>query len=86
VASDFFNPQMLGRCPSCDDAVYRVDERWEVTREGESHPPMGTSVHYHKDCAPFGATSIPDEIEKQAGRRQRGAEMRQKLAEGPDAE
>jgi len=84
--TDLVNPDRLGRCPDCGDAVHQGDERWEITREGDDHPPMGTTVHYHDGCAPFGATSIPDEIEKATSRRQRSAEMRQKLVEGPDAE
>jgi len=60
--------------------------RWEITREGDDHPPTGTSVHYHAGCAPFGATSIPDEIEREQARKQAGEAMRRDLAEGFDAE
>ena len=86
MGSDLINADRLGRCPDCGDAVHRNDERWEITREGDDHPPMGTSVHYHAGCAPFGATSIPDEIEREQARKQAGEAMRRDLAEGFDAE
>lgn len=80
-----FDPTKLGRCPGCGDAVYRDDDHWEVTRKGEEDPSWGTSLHYHDDCAPFGATSIPGKIENERRRQKRGAEMRAELAGGRDA-
>ncbi|GGO03792.1 hypothetical protein [Haloarcula pellucida] len=81
---DLLDPDRLGRCPDCGDDVYRDDERWEITRDGDDQPPTGTTVRYHEGCAPFGATHIPDEIEKEQRSRKRGAEMRRELAEGID--
>lgn len=80
------NPDRLGHCPDCGDAVHRDDERYEITRDGDGESPTGTTIHYHEGCAPFGATSIPDEIEKAQRNRKRGAEMRRTLLEDSDAE
>jgi len=79
------DPDRLGRCPSCKETVRREDEHYEVTRNGEDHPLTGTSVFYHADCAPFGATSIADQVEKQQASRKRGSEMRAELANGGDS-
>jgi len=68
----------------CPNAVHRDDPHFEVCRDGDDEPPTGTSIYFHADCAPFGATSIEDEIEKERRSRKRGAEMRRKLAEGVD--
>jgi hypothetical protein len=95
VATDGGRPR-LGRTKPCaaSDCTDRIqvhaddpadiDAHYEVTRHGQrGDSPTGTSIYYHEECAPFGATNVPDQLDQRARERERGAEMRRELAAGP---
>jgi len=77
-------PNRLGFCPDCHEAVSRDDDHYRVTRDAEEEDLIsGTTIYYHAECAPFGATSIDDEIDKKNRAHERGQKMRSRLLEGP---
>lgn len=59
------------RCAGCGERIQTRGEENDAYREivakGAGENGTGTSIFYHKSCAPFGSTSIEDELEKSGG-------------------
>lgn len=73
--------------PDCTERVRAhtsedVDDHYRVGHVSGDDGPTRTTLYYHEGCEPFGATRIPDSLERKRDRRERGAGMRRELVEG----
>lgn len=60
------NPNRIGHCPECRDGVDREeDDYYKIERRRSDEEGTGDTIVYHEECAPFGATRIPEELDRQ---------------------